>query len=145
LAVERLTAAETSEGDRWLDFGQWRVWLVQLPLDQLLRRRTVTERRRSREGFVDDHPETEHVRFRPELLTTDLLRRRVGGGSRCQRGFWPAGLGDLQRDPEIRQECISLFVEQDVRRLDVTVDDPPFMSDRKRATDLGGHRESVVK
>ena len=71
----------------------------------------------------------------------------VGGSPRICSGDRYAGLSrrsrssaaqtaEIGRDPEVRQVRVPLLVQQDVRGLEVAVDDPETVSEGERARDL---------
>ncbi len=67
------------------------------------------------------HAETEDVSFLCQQFASDLFRGEVGERRR-DRGS--GRIDEPERDPEVPQIGVALLVEEDVARLDVTVDQP---------------------
>ena len=67
------------------------------------------------------HAEAEDVCFLCELFASGLFRGEVGE-RRCDR--CPGRVDEPEGDPEVPQIGVALLVEEDVARLDVTVDQP---------------------
>ena len=82
------------------------------------------ERRPPGEQLEEDDPERVHVALRPDLSAARLLGRHVlgrpdDGARRGQRR-----VREGPSDAEVRDLGVALAVEEDVRRLQVAVDDP---------------------
>src|SRR6188508_1029276 len=89
--------------------------------------------------FVQDHPEREEVRSRVDLFVAELLRRHVGQRAHRTAGFrQERSRLELRRPPELKtwvgldqtevENLGSARREQNIRRLDITVDDASRMS-----------------
>ena len=78
--------------------------------------------------FVEHHAQAEDVGTPIDSvpLATGLLRTHVGGSS-CDPGT-PAEILFLERQSKVGKECVSRGINQDVARLDVSMDQPPCMS-----------------
>ena len=105
--------------------------------------RDSRERNRSGERLEEDAPERVHVGTTVDVVPPDLLRSHVVDGSQKMTVGRPA-IGDALRQPEVGEIDVLatvLVVEQDVRRLDVAVDEPSGMCGIERVGDLARDRE----
>ena len=105
--------------------------------------RDSRERDRSRQRLEEDAAERVHVGATVDVVPPDLLRRHVVDGSQEMTVGRPA-VGDALRQPEVGEVDVLapiLAVEQDVRRLDVAVDEPSGMRGIERVGDLARDRE----
>ena len=101
------------------------------------------ERRAPREGklpgqeAVEDDAERVDVRGRPRRRAFRLLGRQVGGGAHDRPGFRERRLAGRPRDAEVGELGAALRVEEDVRGLQVAVDDPVRVRMGEAGGDLG--------
>jgi hypothetical protein len=107
--------------------------------------RRALEGRPSREEVVERRPERVHVRPRADevALVPDLLRRHVVRRADEVALGGEAGRVDLERDPEVREARLSGRVDEDVRGLDVAVDDPAPVRLVEGEGDLADDRERL--
>ena len=114
--------------------------------DNGLCRRTRV-RRLAGEGLVQQAAEAVHVAAPIDLaLARGLLRTHVLGRPHHQPGLGQPHIrrgAYRQRDPEVRDDGFA-FVEQDVLRLDVTVDHLPLVRVIERGGDLPGDAQRLV-
>jgi hypothetical protein len=98
-------------------------------------RRVVLERPAPTEQLVGDDTERVKVAGRPGALARGLLGREVAGGPEHrprQRQRLESGRA---RDPEVGHANLAALVHEQVRRLDVAVDDPvPVRSVERRGS-----------
>ena len=115
--------------------GAWCRW----PLKHLDRARRL-ERQPAAEHPVQDHSEGVDVARRRDRLTRRLLRRHVGSRSE-ERSLLRERVGAAHAsDPEVGDLGVTLLVEDDVRRLQVTVDDPAVVRMGEPRGDLARDR-----
>ena len=103
---------------------------------QQFRLRISLKQSPAREQFVEHHAQAENVRaaIDPMPFAASLFGAHVG---RSSREAWSlANVPFSQGQPEIRHERLAGFVEQDVARLDVSMDQPLLVGVVQRL----GHR-----
>ena len=109
-----------------------------------LERVCALERQLSREHPVEDHAEGVDVARRPGGLAGCLLGRDVRGRSEHRPGFGQRrAIADL-RDPEVGDLRPALVVEEDVRGLEVAVDEAARVGLREPGGDLGSDLERLL-
>ncbi len=102
-----------------------------------------SERTDSRQQLEEDHSEREDIGGGGDLGAAILLRTRIGGCQRAQtRARHLGGGGRPSRgvvqelgDPEVEQPRSAVDANQDVRRLEVPVDDRSGVGERNRFED----------
>jgi hypothetical protein len=106
--------------------------------------RPALERSRAREELVAEDSERVEVAGRPCGLSERLLGSKVAGGAEHGAGGRHTAVGVVgdPRDPEIGDGEIVPFVEEEVRRLDVAVNDSETVSGVKRLRSLPEPGES---
>ena len=117
----------------------WRLGLVVAHLPDQLRDRRGSERHAAGEQFVEDHAQAVHVgatidAMRPALrLFGRHVRRRPGDQALCAA----ARLRFAERKAEVDQHRRAFSREDDIRRLDVAVDDEPGVGVTQRVGSSG--------
>ena len=96
------------------------------------------ERSRAREELVAEDSERVEVAGRPGGLSERLLGSKVPGGAEHGAGGRHTAVGVVgdPRDPEIGDGEVVPFVEEEVRRLDVAVNDSETVSGVERLRSL---------
>ena len=116
--------------------------LVQLAAQQVDRARRL-EREPPREHPEQDHAERVDVARGRGGLSRSLLRRHVRGRSDQRAGLRQRVHAGHPGDAEVRDLGATLLVEEDVRRLQVAVDEPVLVRVREPGRDLGRDRPGL--
>ena len=104
----------------------------------------LRKRLRPRQAFVGDAAECVDVGARVDLAALDLLGRDIVDRAEHRAGCGQAAArGKPLAQPEVAQVRV-IAVEQDVRRLDVAVDEPHRVGRLERLGDLEQDRDRVV-
>jgi hypothetical protein len=108
--------------------------VLRLDLAQDLLRRRRFERDRARQHFVERDAERVDVRAAVDVvaIAADLLRTHVDGRADERAGFGQRRGLLRAREPEVRDHRFVLVREDQVRRLDVAVDDPVLVRVEQR-------------
>ena len=135
--------SSATAGERRRRIGPERVdrrrCLVELAAEQIDRVRRL-EREPAREHPVQDHAERVDVTRGCGGLSGSLLRRHVRGRSDQRAGLGQRVHTGHAGDAEVRDLGAPFLVEQDVRRLQVAVDEPVLVRVREPGRDLGRDR-----
>ena len=94
------------------------------------------ERRPAREHPEQDHAEGVDVARRRRLVAGRLLGRDVGGRPEHGAGLGEGASAAESRDPEIRDLGVHLLVEEDVRGLEVAMDESMGVRMREPGGDI---------
>ena len=107
---------------------------------------TAAERRPARQALVQQAAERVEVGPPVQLLAADLLGRHIV--DRAQRAPTAGMVGLLRqpsRKPEVGEIAVAALVEQDIRRLDVTVHKAALVRRVERVGDLLDQAESTFR
>jgi hypothetical protein len=101
------------------------------------------EGRRAREALVQDAGQRVAVGTRVDGFAADLFRSEIVERADHLPGV-RRGAAELLGDPEVGQVDVAVLIEQDVRRLDVAVDETAAVRGVERARDLGENRDRTI-
>ncbi len=98
----------------------------------------------SGEAFVEEAGERVLIGPPVDLLPLDLLRGDVGGRAQREAGVEPVRLvGEATGEPEVGQVDVTVGRDEDVRRLDVAVDESTRVRCVQGGCDLPGDRDGL--